>query len=705
MKHANKGNPRSGRRWKRTPMKVALGAMSLAASIGGVAQAEDGWTVNTYLENDTHYRGEDATGETVGLSKLRNTLQLEAARNLGSGWKFNAVLRGTYDGVYDLNSDQYGKDAGGSVYLGNTAGTFFDAAGLPFLNTTTVPHGGGLNQEWATILGLPSSNTFGFNSTDPNAPLYNPNQGMRLLGDRWHPIQAGGFNIAVPVRPCNVDKRGCVNLGGYGDLSEDELAAPEFNDRLDFIREFYVRNTFNFDNGQQIYTKIGRQQVVWGRTDLFRVLDVINPVDYSRNNIYDELEDIRIPMWMVQTEYRMGAIGSLPENNLQLVWNFDKFRPNNLGQCGTANVALDAGCAFRAYKSLWDYGATVANFASASSALIATGSPAAPAPGPIDQVDPLGYVATDFGPGQLGLRDVHLPGWSLGNTQIGLKYEGVTEQGLSFSLNGLYYRSQLPSLHSINGEAQNPFIGTPGNLTGIPVGFLPAFDLYYPRLKMFGGSMDFQSEKLKTAFRFEAAYTIGEEFANTLSPTLYSKNNVVRTVIGIDRPTFVPLISPNRTMLISGQIFYQHIFDHQLEQSPLGETGMPDWEDNVTATLLLKALYLNDRLSPQLVIARDFEAQAMVYAPQVEYIFTDHLRASIGANIKDAKVERYQFDDCRSCNPYPPFTPYYAGGQGPDTPPGSLGLSSFEPLGRFRAGPLGAADTEDEVFFKIRYSF
>jgi hypothetical protein len=24
---------------------------------------------------------------------------------------------------------------------------------------------------------------------------------------------------------------------------------------------------------------------VWGRTDLFRVLDVLNPVDYSRNNI------------------------------------------------------------------------------------------------------------------------------------------------------------------------------------------------------------------------------------------------------------------------------------------------------------------------------------------------------------------------------------------------------------------------------------
>ena len=47
-----------------------------------------------------------------------------------------------------------------------------------------------------------------------------------------------------------------------------------------------------------LWLRIGKQQIVWGRTDLFRVLDVLNPVDYSRNNIYDELEDIRIPMWM-----------------------------------------------------------------------------------------------------------------------------------------------------------------------------------------------------------------------------------------------------------------------------------------------------------------------------------------------------------------------------------------------------------------------
>jgi len=106
----------------------------------------------------------------------------------------------------------------------------------------------------------------------------------------------------VPVRPCDVDSRGCRDFGGYGNQSQAQLASPEFNSHLDFIRELYVKNTIALDDGKDVFVKVGKQQVVWGRTDLFRVLDVLNPVDYSRNNIYDELSEIRIPMWMLQTD-------------------------------------------------------------------------------------------------------------------------------------------------------------------------------------------------------------------------------------------------------------------------------------------------------------------------------------------------------------------------------------------------------------------
>ncbi|EWS57490.1 hypothetical protein Y694_04517 [Methylibium sp. T29-B] len=628
------------------------------------------WKVDVYYENDTRFRGKDATGERVGLSKFRNTLQVEADKKLEGGWKFRSILRGSFDGVYRMNDDQYGRKAGGGVLLESQGGP------------PPVPHGSGIiNKAAVDGLGL-VNNVFGFNATNPGAPNYNPNEGLRLLGDRWHDSLNGGVEYATPVRPCDTDRRGCADFGGYGDKKRSELELPEFNERWDVIREAFVTNTVGLADGKQLFLKLGKQQVVWGRTDLFRVLDVINPVDYSRNNIYDELQDIRIPMWIAQAEYRMGPSESMQDRNLQLVWNFDKFRPNNLGQCGTANVILDAGCFFRGMKNLWDNGGTVANFAN---------------------VGPGVLLATDFGPGQIGLRDVKLPNWSLKNTQLGLKYEGVSQDGLSFSLNALTYRSQLPSLHGGKG-ATNAFTGETRTDAQGGWPYLIAFDMHFPRVNLIGGSMDFEWQAAKAAVRVEAAFTNGEEFANTLKPQLYSKNKVFRSVVGFDRPTFVPFINPNRTTLFSAQLFYQHIFDHEFERGQFGPVGMPDWENNVIATLLMKAFLVNDRVSPQLITAYDVQARALVTSPQVDWIVTDKFKISFGGNFKLRNGEdRWKFDDCRSCNPWAPFTAPFG-----DTDPMttySRGLGGLEPLGRFRAGPIGSAWKENEIFLTARYQF
>lgn len=647
--------------------RVGLGgALCALAALNAMAQdnlpdlgsSNSKWKVDVYYENDTRFRGKDNTDRTVGLSKFRNTVQVEADKDLGNGWELHGVLRGTWDGVYRLNDDQYGKEAGGAITLDSTTPG----------GTISSPHGGGpINNASG-----PPGNVFGFST------VANPNDGLRVLGDRWHDVE-GGVAFGVPVRPCDYDNRGCADFGGYGDKKRSELESPEFNSRLDFLREAYVKKTFALDDQRSIFLKVGKQQVVWGRTDLFRVLDVINPVDYSRNNIYDELEDIRIPMWMVQAEYRMGGSESMQERNLQVVWNFDKFRPNNLGQCGTANVILDAGCFFRGMKNLWDNGGTVANFAN---------------------VAPDTFLATDFGPGQIGLNEINLPGWKLKNTQLGVKYEGVTQGGLSFSLNALTYRSQLPSLRGAK-RSTNAFNAEFREYWP----YLISFDMYFPRVNLIGGSMDFEWEAANAAVRIEAAYTNGEEFANTAKPELYSSNDVFRAVIGIDRPTFIPFINPRRTTLISGQLFYQHIFDHVERNGALGKVGMPDWEDNVIGTLLIKAFLKNDRLSPQIIFAHDFRAQATVAAPQVEWLLTDNLKFAVGANVKlGSDNDRYKFDDCRGCNPWPPFT---AGPNYPGNPAQafSRGLGGLEPLGRFRAGPIGAAWAEDEIYATLRYKF
>ncbi|MES9928111.1 MAG: DUF1302 family protein, partial [Candidatus Thiodiazotropha sp. 6PDIVS] len=513
--------------------KATLLAAAVTACLSGsqvlAYSSEDGTTqVNGFVENATYSR------QNVGLSKMRNTVLIEGSKDYGeqgafSNISFVGAFRATYDGVYDLNDDEFGDNAGGSINMQSVGGAGSTAWGQSDVSTG--------------VLG------FGFDTTE------NPNEGMVNLGHTLHDTD-GGVGLGVPVRPCDVDSRGCID--DYLDFSESDLKYPEFNDRLDFLREAYIDATLPTDSAATWNFRLGRQQVVWGRTDLFRVLDVINPVDYSRHNIYDELEDIRIPMWMATGEYRMGATETFDDLNMQFLWNFDKFRPNSLGQGGTPYAILDAGSFFRAMKNCWDNGCSVSNFAG-------------------------GALSTDFPKHVIGIRDVHLPDWSLSNSQVGVKLEG-DYSGVGFSLNALTYRSQMPSLRAVVDNADNPF--TP-EIESQSYDYLIAFDMYFPRVNLVGGSLDFYVDDIKSVFRVEAAYTQGEEFANTLRPELYSESDMFRYVLGWDRPTFIPFLNEKRAFLLSAQLFGEYMVDHEREKVNGIEAGNPNWEINHVGTLLV----------------------------------------------------------------------------------------------------------------------
>ncbi len=647
---------------KKAALMTIATAMSCTSLSSVQAEVSEDGTLewNGFVENATFFR------KDVGLVKSRNTFQMEFTKqmetsSLFSDFSLNVTFRGSYDAAYDLNDKDFGKNAGGPINLQSTF-----SAGPP-----EVPHGGGLVSTGLAF--------FGFDTTQ------NPNDGLMVLGADSHPT-AGGVGFGVPVRPCNIDSRGCIP--GYMDASLNELRYTEFNSRMDFLREAYIDGSIPMDSGSELNIRLGRQQVVWGRTDLFRVLDVINPVDYSRQNIYDELEDIRIPQWILNMEYRMGGVGSFEDLNFNVVWNFDKFRPNTLGQGGMPYQILGAGGFFRGMKNCWDNGCTVANFAGL------------PVPGTT------GLAATDFAPGSIGIRGANMPKWSLDNTQLGLKVEGV-KSGVGFSVNYLTYLSQLPSLHggSVGPAAMNNFTG---EVKQYP--HLIAFDIEFPRIHLVGGSLDIYADDIESVFRIEAAYTSGEEFANTLDPKLFSKSNVLRYVVGWDRDISIPSLNRNKAFLVSAQVFGQHILDHQLTETAgslagapgFGMAGIPDWKDNWTGTLLIKGWWMQNRLSPQIITAYDLRAKTGTIAPSIDWLINDSWRLMVGANIKFGKGAN-QFDDCRSCNPWGPFTatPFH----GDPFQSGSVGLAGFEPLGRFRAGPLGMASREDEFQITLRYRF
>jgi len=64
----------------------------------------------------------------------------------------------------------------------------------------------------------------------------------------------------------------------------------------DWLRELYVDTTIgDWD------ARIGKQQVVWGTADGIKLLDMINPTDWSEFN-QNAPADARIPVWMVNAE-------------------------------------------------------------------------------------------------------------------------------------------------------------------------------------------------------------------------------------------------------------------------------------------------------------------------------------------------------------------------------------------------------------------
>lgn len=91
----------------------------------------------------------------------------------------------------------------------------------------------------------------------------------------------------------------------YSDLSERWFIGTQADAEL---RELWLRC-----GSAHFFLTLGKQQVVWGKADGLKILDVVNPQSF-REFILDEFEDSRIPLWTVNAEVAFG------NTNLQLLF-------------------------------------------------------------------------------------------------------------------------------------------------------------------------------------------------------------------------------------------------------------------------------------------------------------------------------------------------------------------------------------------------
>ena len=98
-----------------------------------------------------------------------------------------------------------------------------------------------------------------------------------------------------------------INARAFYDAIYDTSSAVYYptevdslNNEVELFEAYLEWNLLdNFD------AKLGRQVVVWGRSDTIRITDVLNPIDNRRPGIVD-IEDLYLPTGMLKFDYQLG---------------------------------------------------------------------------------------------------------------------------------------------------------------------------------------------------------------------------------------------------------------------------------------------------------------------------------------------------------------------------------------------------------------
>ncbi|MBI2876931.1 MAG: hypothetical protein HYY20_08620 [Candidatus Tectomicrobia bacterium] len=396
------------------------------------------------------------------------------------------------------------------------------------------------------------------------------------------------------------------------------------------FRELY----FDVTAGKH-WLRLGKQQIVWGKADNFRLQDIPNPVDFGIHSFLESWEDIRIPQWYINYQYQFGPRGPFENMALQLIANLDDFDPIGIGQVGQPwATALSyeggrVGTAFYNYtKALRNDQIRANRTGTAPRLLNLFTSDFTRGIFNYGCADPTRCVQrfSRLGGSQILERAHTRRAFSLKNLEWGTNLEFLIK-GWRFAFTYFNGFQDIPVDHVITAwSARNP-----DPITGVPWGGV--IEWVYPKKSTFGLAMDYFEPYTSTVWRIESAYTPNKLLENWNHQDMNSEHNVFEWVIGIDRPTVGgPLfkwINPSRQVFVTGQIFGSHIFNHEGGK----RTGVAADQNTFMFTFALSTNYFHDRLNPSWFIAWSPNYRATTSGGAIEYLVTDHWSAKVGFNV------------------------------------------------------------------------
>jgi len=352
-----------------------------------------------------------------------------------------------------------------------------------------------------------------------------------------------------------------------------------------------------------LFFRFGKQNLSWGETDMFRLLDSINPLDNTFGGPFEDLDDRRIPLWMLRGSYNFGNLGPVKSFALDAFW----------------------------VPGSWD--ARVAPWAPRGTAY------SAPLSADLNRFLRFKYPAT-----------------VMDSSRRGFRLQGMVG---SMNLAVGHYRTflDLPALIAVIEPAGIPLLTSLDQM---------AFEASWEPVHITGASLNYWEPRTNTVFRGEVAMFwdepvfIPQENASVLyGPTLplpdelldlaavifgvdirefglnglpinpqtgtIPKKNILRFMLGLDKQMWIRPLNRTSMFFLSMQYFGQWVLDYddrmkqplQLYPSQVNFAALKESEN--TFTFLVNTMYRKGTLNPQFALAYDVRG-AWLVQPSLGYI-------------------------------------------------------------------------------------
>lgn len=315
--------------------------------------------------------------------------------------------------------------------------------------------------------------------------------------------------------------------GSFNDINDPPFGVPGTTDALKYenvLREAYIDVDFA---DIPLSLRLGRQQIVWGETDNFRLLDRVNSLDLTWH-LQQEIEigrgwdQLRIPYWMIKWLYRLDHVGPVSNAFLEGYWNPGDWYPNK-----------------RLFLPFSPWSLPIVN----------------PIPFPNLERDTVLFRQGDYS------RD------PAENSQVGVRFSGFAG-GVNFSTAYMYQR--WAGDDGANTAFVRADLDPVTANAALAANTLPAW-YTAPYVHIFGASANYFEEWTAAVLKSEMVYILGTPWndGDKRSPILpgqlfgVTKRDMWQGMIGFDRPTWIRWLNKNATWLILGQFFWHYLIDNE----------------------------------------------------------------------------------------------------------------------------------------------